>query len=117
TASWPGGAVSTGSYEILIYYRQACEGNSPVDFTVDITVDGDALAPIEGTLLPPVDNTSNVYLGSFTVNADGSASLGESGPYVDTRVLDVAASDLLGLPATPASRDTVLQGLITNEQP
>ena len=43
TASWPGGAVATGSYEILVYYRQACEGNFPVDFMVDVTVDNVAL--------------------------------------------------------------------------
>lgn len=118
TATWAGGAVSTGSYEILIFYRQACAGSSaPVDFTVDVTVDGSTLAPIEGTLLPPVNNVANVYLASFTVNPDGTATLGESGPYVDSRVLDVAASDLLALNGTLISRDEVAQGLITNEQP
>lgn len=117
TASWPGGAVATGSYEILVYYRQACAGNNPVDFTVEITVNDISLDPIEGTLLPPVNNVSNVYLGSFTINPDGTAQLSASGPYVDTRVLDVPVADLLSQPATPIAKDQVVQGLITNRQP
>lgn len=117
TASWPGGALTTGSYEVLVYYRQACVGNSPVDFTVDVTVDGNPLEPIQGTLLPPVNNNANVFISSFTVNSDGTASTGDSGPYIDTRTLDVPAQELLSRDATPVIRDVAQTGTITNAEP
>ncbi|GAB4518756.1 MAG: hypothetical protein OHK0046_26790 [Anaerolineae bacterium] len=117
TATWPGGPLAAGSYEILVFYRQSCDGTAAVDFTVDVVVDGQALPTIESTLLAPINNEANVFLTSFTVSQDGTASLGESGPYLDTLVLDVSAQDLLGLTATPIVQDQAVQGVITNQQP
>jgi uncharacterized protein YfaP (DUF2135 family) len=117
TATWPGGALATGSYEILVYYRQACEGANAVDFTVDVTVDGVALDPITSSIIPPFSSGDpNVYISSFYVNPDGTATIGESGPYTDTRVLDVPAQDLINAATTPLVKDVPIEGLITNQQ-
>ena len=117
TASWPGGPLDIGSYELLIYYRQSCVGVNPVDFTVEVTVDGDQLDPIQGTLQPPTDGFATVFISSFTVNEDGTASTGLAGPYTDTLVLPVPAAELLALEATPVTPNEPMEGFITNEQP
>lgn len=118
TAQWPAGPVPTGSYEVLIYYRQGCEGgNAPVNFTVDITVDGQALSTLTGTLRPPAPNDFNVFISSFYVNADGTAETGPSGPYTDVQVLTTPASELLALPAQDLTIDVPVEGTILNDAP
>lgn len=117
TASWSGGPLAFGSYELLIYYRQSCVGVNPVDFTVEVTVDGAQLEPIRGTLQPPTDGFATVFISSFTVNEDGTASTGLAGPYTDTLVLPVPAAELLALDATPVIPNQPMEGFITNEQP
>ncbi len=117
TASWPGGAVPTGSYEILVFYRQACIGNEPVDFTVNVLVDGVELDPIEGTLLPPVNNTSNVFLSSFVLNPDGITTIGTGGLEPDIRSLDVPIADLMAAGTTPIAKDIAQTGVITSDNP
>lgn len=117
TAAWPGGIHATGSYEILVYYRQACEGYTPVDFTVDVTVDGVPLTPITGTLQPPVNNISNVYIAAFHIQADGGHFTVPGGQYTDTRVLPIPAQDFLALPATPITLEQTVQGVIVHQQP
>ncbi|MFW5709049.1 MAG: PPC domain-containing protein [Chloroflexota bacterium] len=116
TAAWPGGTLTTGSYEVLVYYRQACDTPAPVDFTVDITVDGTSLQPISGTIEPPQNNIATVYLGSFTISPDGTASVGAQGPYTDTRVLPMTTEELIAEPAVPIEIDTPVEGVITNDQ-
>lgn len=119
TATWPGGPLQAGSYEILVYYRQACEGNDPVNFTVSVNVDGVEAGIIEGSLLPPINDVANVFLSSFVVNqSDGSVVIGAEGPYTDTRDLaELTTSDLLALEATPILLEQPLEGLITSERP
>lgn len=101
TATYSPGAIPAGSYEILVYYRQNCENNGPQPFTVNVMVDGVNLAPITGTLQPPV-NGATVYVGSFIVNMDGTAILGESGPYPDIRTIPATLATAIGsAPRTP----------------
>ncbi len=116
TASWPGGALPTGSYEILVYHRQSCDLAEPVDFTVLVTVDGLQLTPIEATIAPPLGGFSTVHLASFTVEPDGSANVGIDGPYTDTTVLPIAANVITALPAQSISPGEVTTGVITNTQ-
>jgi uncharacterized protein YfaP (DUF2135 family) len=115
TAEWPGGGIYVGSYEILVYYRTFCGGSDAVDFTVDVTVDGNALDTISGTLLAPNNDSANVYLSSFMIESDGTASLGESGPYTGTRELPVSAQTILDADDEPIALGETLEGLITNE--
>lgn len=116
TASWSGGSLPTGSYEILVYYRQACGTPAPVDFTVDITVNGVALSPVVGTIDPPQNDVANVFLSNFVLSADATATTGDSGPYTNTRVLPISTAEVLEVTATPVSYDVPVQGVITNEQ-
>lgn len=116
TASWPGGPVFTGSYEILVYYRQPCLGLNAVAFSVDVTVNGVLLEAITGTLQPPATGGFNVYISSFKVNADGTAANGASGPYTDTRVLPAPITELQAAPAPVVALDSPVVGLITSER-
>ncbi len=116
TASWAGGSLPTGSYEILVYHRQACEEAVPVSFTIDVSVNGVALDPILGSIQAPVGDEATVFLASFTLREDGSAVIGRSGPYTDTRVLPISTQEILETPATPLTLGTPVQGVITNEQ-
>lgn len=116
TASWPSGPISTGSYEILVYYRQSCEGANPVDFTVDVTVNGETLAPVTGTLAPPPEGGFNVYIASFDISPEGAVSLSEAGPYTDTQVLTTPAAEILAGPAQPIALDQPVTGVIVDDQ-
>lgn len=116
TATWSPGAIATGSYEILVFYRSDCENVGPVDFTVNVTVDGVALTPIQATLPTPINDVVPVYLASFVVNADGTARLGANGQHQDTRVLPMPAADLLAQPAQAVQLGTPIQGTITSGQ-
>ncbi len=113
TASWPAGPIPTGSYEILVFYRQPCENTDPVPFTLNVVVDGIGLAPIQGTLLPPLQGQASVFLSSFTIQEDGTVVMGESGVYTDALAVSVQ-----NLPAvTELVRGVPQQGVITNAQP
>lgn len=117
TASWSPGSHAIGSYEILVYYRQSCSTAQPVDFTVQVTVDGQQLDPIQGSVPAPINNSANVFISSYTVNSDGTASVGAAGPYTDTQILPIPAQEILALPDQEIVPDLPVSGLITNEQP
>ncbi len=116
TASWSGGSLPTGSYEVLVYHRQACGNGAPVNFTLNVTVDGQALPRIDGIIQPPVNEVANVFITSFTVEPDGSAALGARGPYTDTNILPISVSQVLTNPSETVSIGSTTSGLITNEQ-
>ncbi|MBC8099999.1 MAG: PPC domain-containing protein [Armatimonadetes bacterium] len=115
TANWGAGAVATGSYEVLVYYRQDCENVGEVPFTVNISVGGVALPAITGTVNPPSATTTSVYLASFIINADGTALLGPQGAYTDTRILPEPATVYLEAAAVPLVVDAPTSGLITSD--
>jgi hypothetical protein len=116
TATYAPGAVPTGSYEILIFYRQDCENQGPTSFTINAVVDGTALEPITATLPPPQNNNSSVYIASFNLASDGSVEWKTSGPYQDTRVLPKAGADYVAEPAQPVTPGEVVRGVITSDQ-
>jgi len=110
-AAWPPGGVPVGSYEVLVYYQQACENSGPVNFVINATVDGVALDPINGTLL-----SGQVFISSFRVNADGTAQTSpRSGVKGDESLPASAAVIIAG--ARPITLGTSVQGIITSEQP
>lgn len=110
TASWTSGGIPTGSYEVLVYFQQACAGTAPVTFTLATTVDGTALDAIEGTV-----QESQVFVASFVVNADGTSELtGLSG--IVTNDLPATAATV-SADATPITVGASVNGTITNESP
>ena len=113
TASYSAGAIPVGSYEILVYYRQNCENNGAQPFEVNITVDGVALPTVSGTLQPPTGDASTVFVTSFMVNADGTATAGAAGPYIDTRVIPQPLAGTITTDAkTPLTEGVPLRGFI-----
>lgn len=116
TATWAPGAVPTGSYEILIYYRQDCENNGPTTFTVNVSIDGRQLEPITATLNPPVNNIVPVYIASFRLNDDGTIVAETAGLYQDTLFLPKPAAEFLSEPAQVITPGSSTLGVITTSQ-
>ncbi|MCC7449724.1 MAG: PPC domain-containing protein [Anaerolineae bacterium] len=95
TISWPQGNVSGGSYEIIVYFVQACPAvastasatesatssldtapsDGTVSFAVTVTVDGKAQEPIRGTL-----NTNQQYVASYYLSGPDKVELQQGGP-------------------------------------
>ena len=109
-ASWPAGSLPTGSFELLIYYQplEDCPTADPAGFTITVTLDGEVLDSIEGSLLP-----NEVYLSSFVVYNDGTMTAGASGLYTDTTVLPLPTQEFLANPQ-PIIRDALVEGIITS---
>ncbi len=110
TATWSPGGIPTGSYEVLVYYQQACTGESPVTFTISTTVDGTPLDPVQGTLLP-----GQVYDTSFLLYRDGTSGLSGLGGVVTEDLPDSAAAIIAA--AQPVSIGSSVAGTITNKAP
>jgi hypothetical protein len=110
-AGWSPGGVPTGSYEVLVYYQDACGTNNPVDFTVTVTVNGQQLTPVEGTLLE-----GQVYISSYEVAGNGAATLSERRGVRGEEELPASAAVLIRS-AQPLQLGTPLQGFIGNDQP
>ncbi len=96
TATYVPGAIPTGYYEVLVYYRQECENNGAQQFTLDVSVDG---VPVD-TLTGSVSGVNQgVYIASFLVNTDGTAQMSsERGVYGDARSLPIPAGDIVNNP-------------------
>ncbi len=107
--SWPSGVIPTGSYELLVYYQPVpnCPTNDPVTFTISAIVDGQAVAPVEGTLQP-----NQVFITSFRVATDGNLTSGLNGIKIDPPVApNIGGAETISLPVgVPAS------SAITDEQ-
>ncbi len=110
TASWSSGGIPTGSYELLVYYQQACAGQAPVSFTIAATVDGQPLEVVEGSLLE-----SQVYVASFVVNTDGTSQLTGLSGVVNNDLPESAAAIMSA--ATPLDMGIAVNGAIANDQP
>jgi hypothetical protein len=109
---WPAGALPTGSYELLVYYQPLadCPTTDPASFEIQIQLDGQAIEPIAGNLLP-----NEIFISSVIVGPDSSLTPGASGLYTDTTVLPVPAAQLL-TGSQPITRDVPVIGLLTSEQ-
>ena len=110
SATWTPGGIPTGSYEVLVYYEKSCAGDKPVSFTVTTTVDGKALDPVQGSLLP-----GQVYDASFVVNADGTSERTGLSGIVNDQLPDDATKILAA--ASPIEIGIPVNGTITNKQP
>jgi hypothetical protein len=105
--TWIPGASPTGSYEIIVYYTQGCDDNAPANLTLNTTVDGTALEPVTGTLLPGQE-----FLSSFVVTTSGQAAGGASGVNPG-ELLSNAADFLTG--QLPISSDSSVVGRVDSD--
>lgn len=119
TARWAPGFLPTGSYEILIFYRQACEATvGSVPFTVSVTVDGVNSGSVDGVLLPPVPGQNSVYLSRFVIDGDGSATVSAGSAYPDSSINNLPSGfNLATTPAIAIDRNVPAIGDITNDEP
>lgn len=72
---WPRGPVPLGSYEIIVYYVQACsQPATPRDFSVVVTANGRRQNPISATL-----NQGEQYVASFYLNSPTEVVVNQGG--------------------------------------
>ena len=119
TATWQPGFLPTGSYEILIFYRQNCEqSNLAVPFTITVTVNGQVLPTVEGSIAPsPNANSQSVYLANFVIEDEATASIQQGGAYPDSALNNLPASVAdLQSSAVPIPREVPTTGAIFEEQ-
>lgn len=119
TATWQPGFLPSGSYEILVFYRQNCEqSNLAVPFTVTVTVNGQVLPTVEGSIAPsPNANSQSVYLANFVIEDEETASIQQGGAYPDSALnnLPAAVADLQAS-AVPIPREVPTTGAIFEAQ-
>jgi hypothetical protein len=111
TAAWLPGAVPSGSYEVLVYFQEACAGDAPQAFTLTFNVNGTPLPPVTGTLLP-----GQTYVSSFNIETDGSAASTGLAGVVEDQILPAPAAEILAN-AVPIELGSSVTGTISNEQP
>ncbi len=119
SAIWRPGFLSTGSYEVIVYYEQACDAlTGSVPFQLEVMVDGVSAGTVDAVLSPSGATGRNVYVTRFEVGADGSAVLNTGGANPDSSLtLLPAGFDFASAAATPIVRDVPVLGEISNEQP
>lgn len=114
TATYSAGAIPTGYYEILVYYREDCENNGAQEFTLNVSVDGVPVDTLTGNI--PGEN-QGVYITSFLVNNDGTAQMSpDRGLYGDVRSLTVPAAEIVAaVPVGELAFDTPVRGTLAGE--
>ncbi|MCY3866841.1 MAG: hypothetical protein OXG68_15490 [Chloroflexi bacterium] len=119
SAIWQPGFLSTGSYEVIVYYEQACDAlTGTVPFQLEVFVDGASAGSLDALLAPAGAAGKNVYVTRFEIMADGGAALSTGGPNPDSSLtLLPAGFDFANVAATPLARDVPVLGRISNVEP
>ena len=119
TATWQPGFLPTGSYEVIIYYKEACDTvTGSVPFTIEVSVNGVASGTIGNVLSPGAVGQENVFVARFVVGGDGTAivSAGGFNPSSSLTLVPNSYDSNTDTP-TPIGRDVPVVGEINNEQP
>ena len=111
TATWSPGGIPTGSYEVLVYYQEACDGDTPINFTVTPTLNGQALPAIQSSF-----TSGQVYASRVVINADGTANVVTTGGIVTGESIPFAFADVQAA-AQPIELENRVNGFIGNDQP
>ncbi len=119
TATWQPGFLPTGSYEIIIYYEQACDAlTASVPFRVDVIIDGATSGAIEDVLSPGTLGQQNIYVGRFVLGGDSVAEVVPGGLHPPASVTQLPSSyNFAADVPTPIARDVPVFGEISNAQP
>lgn len=118
SATWQPGFLPTGSYEIIVYYKQACDSfTGSVPFVVDVTVDGLAGGSVGNVLSPGAQSQENVYVARFEIGGDGATTVSAGGAFPASSLTSVPASYDGAALATPIARDVPVLGEISNGRP
>ncbi len=119
SALWQPGFLPTGSYEIIVYYEQACDTlTGSVAFAIDVSVNGQPSGRIENILTPVGQARQNVYVARFEVGAEGATTVSPGGAYPSTSLTLLPADFERGATATtPVLRELPIIDEISNAQP
>jgi uncharacterized protein YfaP (DUF2135 family) len=90
---WPQDRLPPGTYEVEIWYQNACNDTSPVTFNLTVRVNGEVIIAATGQ-----PNTGQVYLTSFTVDVNGFASASAGGILGDSSLLDIGSALVSAIP-------------------
>ena len=119
TATWQPGFLPTGSYEIIVYYEQACDAlTASLPFRVDVIVDGENKGAIQEVISPGSAGQQNVYVGRFILGAEAATEVVPGGLYPPASLTRLPLSyDFASDIPSPIARNTPVTGEISNEQP
>ena len=119
SADWQPGFLPTGSYEVIVYYEQACDAlTASVGFQVDVTVNGQLSGRIENVLTPVGQARQNIYVARFEVGAEGETVVSAGGAYPAASLTQLPSGfDRGASVTTPILRDLPVAAEITNAQP
>lgn len=109
TIAWPRSEVPAGSYEVIVYYVDACQIGGPQVFTLSANVNGEEAQSLTGTL-----NPGQEYLARMVLEPSGAWSLINGGVNAG---LDVSLFQSQIADATPIAVGTTVTGTITNSTP
>lgn len=109
TVAWPAGTVPAGSYEIIVYYTDACETGGSQVFTLDVSANDETPQSLTGTL-----NPGQEYLARIDLDADGDWQLVNGGVNAGLNV--TIFEDEINS-ADPIAVGSTVSGVITNDAP
>ncbi len=109
TIAWPRSEVPAGSYEVIVYYVDACQIGGPQVFTLSANVNGEEAQSLTGTL-----NPGQEYLARMVLEPSGAWSLINGGVNAG---LDVSLFQSQIADATPIAVGATVTGTITNSTP
>ncbi len=109
TIAWPAGTVPAGSYEVIIYYVDACGTFGPQGFTLQATVNGQEAQTINGSI-----NVGQEYLARLILDPNGEWQLVNGGinAGLNVNVFNNQITD-----ASPVAVGSTVSGVITNTTP
>ena len=119
TATWQPGFLPTGSYEVLIFYREACDSSvGSIPFAADVTVDNALVGTISDVLSPPLQGQDSVYVARFEVDSERGATVSAGDVYPDSSLTRLPTGfDIATNIPVAINRDLPVTGTITNETP
>ena len=119
TATWQPGFLPTGSYEILVFYREACDASAgSLPFNVQVRVDGVVAGTIDGTLSPPTLGQDSVHIARFVVDGAGGATVNAGALYTDASLTRLPSGfDIATDAPTPITSGVSVTGAISNASP
>lgn len=119
TAVWQPGFLPTGSYEVLIFYRQACDDSQTlIPFAAEVTVNNALAGTITGLLAPPQPGQDSVYIARFEVDGQGGATVSAGDVYPDASLTRLPRDfDIATARPQAIARDIPVTGAISNEAP
>lgn len=119
TATWQPGFLPTGSYEVLIFYREACDSSvGSVPFAAEVTVDNALAGTITGVLAPPRQGQDSVYVARFEVDSASDVRVSAGDVYPDSSLTRLPADfEIATNIPSPINRNVPVSGSISNEAP